>query len=336
MLRNRRGSRRTRFSTWPIHRGGARRLTNDLTSYSGLSVGPDGSEFVAIRNERRATIWTMAMGATGAGVPITVDAAADEGSQGIAFAPDGRLVYTTEASGNPDIWIMNADGSRRVQLTSNPGLDIAPRVTADGRYVVFASDRDGAVRPWRMALDGSGATRLSHEVLFRWRAIPSPDGKWAYYDDTKGGVRKVAIEGGDAQPALPADVIGRLSEPVPANFHEAILSPDGTMLAGHYTEKMDSERIMIVPLAGGALRRYVNAAPPMLWGADSRSIIYFDFASSASNVMRQPLSGGPATSVTRVPDQIFAFALSADQQHLALVRGRVSSDVVLVSTAKPQ
>jgi eukaryotic-like serine/threonine-protein kinase len=320
----------------PYPSGAARRLTNDLTSYSGLSVGPDGSEFVAIRNERRATIWTMAMGAAGEGAPITVDAAADEGSQGIAFAPDGRLVYTTEASGNPDIWIMNADGSRRVQLTSNPGLDVAPRVTADGRYIVFASDRDGAVRPWRMALDGSGATRLSQEVLFRWRAIPSPDGKWAYYDDTKGGVRKVPIEGGDAQPALPPDVIGRLSEPVPPNFHEAMLSPDGTMLAAHYTEKMDSERIMIVPLAGGALRRYVNAAPPMVWGADSRSIVYFDFASGASNVMRQALSGGPPTSVARAPDQIFAFALSPDQKHMALVRGRVSSDVVLVSTAKPQ
>jgi len=36
-----------------------------------------------------------------------------------------------------------------------------------------------------------------------------------------------------------------------------------------------------------------------------------------------------------VRNQIFAFALSPDQKHMALVRGRVSSDVVLMSTAKP-
>ena len=40
---------------------------------------------------------------------------------GVAWTPDGRIVYTTEASGNPDVWIMNADGTRRVQLTSTAG-----------------------------------------------------------------------------------------------------------------------------------------------------------------------------------------------------------------------
>ena len=37
--------------------GVARRITNDLSSYSGLSVAPDGRSFVCIRNERSATIW---------------------------------------------------------------------------------------------------------------------------------------------------------------------------------------------------------------------------------------------------------------------------------------
>lgn len=316
--------------------GAARRLTNDLTSYSGLSVGPDGTEFVAIRNERRAAIWTMSIGESASASQITTDAAADEGAQGIAWTPDGRIVYTTEASGNPDIWIMNADGSRRVQLTSNPGLDIAPRVTHDGRYIVFASDRDRAVRAWRMALDGSGATRLSPEVLGRWRALPSPDDKWVNYDDTKGGVRKVSIDGGDPEPALSQQVLSRLTDPLPPNFHEAMVSPDGASVAGHYTEK-DRERIMVVPLGGGALRRFLTVSPPVIWAADSRSLIYFDFLSGVANIMRQPLAGGAPTPITKfASEQIFAFALSPDQKRVAVVRGRVSSDVVLVSAAKRQ
>ena len=55
----------------------------------------------------------------------------------MAWTADGRIVFTTEASGNPDVWIMGSDGSRRVQLTSAPGQDISPRVTPDGKYVVF-------------------------------------------------------------------------------------------------------------------------------------------------------------------------------------------------------
>jgi eukaryotic-like serine/threonine-protein kinase len=135
--------------------GSARRLTNDLTSYSGLGVSPDGLSFVAIRNERRSAIWTMPLGQPAKAVQVTAEASADEGSWGVAWTPDGRIVYSTEASGNPDIWIMQGDGARRVQLTTSQGLDIAPRVTGDGRFIVFVSDRDGpssttaARRAWR-------------------------------------------------------------------------------------------------------------------------------------------------------------------------------------------
>jgi len=34
-----------------------------------------------------------------------------EGTRGVAFAPDGRIVYTINTQGTNDIWIMNADGA---------------------------------------------------------------------------------------------------------------------------------------------------------------------------------------------------------------------------------
>jgi len=52
--------------------------------------------------------------------------------------------------------------------------------------------------------------------------------------------------------------------------------------------------------------------------------------------MRYPIAGGAATPLTKfTSDQIFTYALSPDQQHAVLVRGRVSSDVVLISTGRP-
>ncbi len=313
--------------------GTSRRITNDLTSYSGLSVAPDGRSFVAIRNERRAAIWTMAPDAPAKGAPITAEASADEGAQGIAWTPDGRLVYTTEASGNPDIWIMNADGSGRVQLTTNPGVDISPRVTRDGRYIVFVSDRDGAMRAWRMALDGGGATRLTSEVVPRWRVSVSNDDKWIYFDSS-GQPRKVSIDGGEAQPALSADLLSQLNEPMPRGFHEAILSPDGTAIAGHYLTDL-GERIVVIPAGGGAMKRYETVPPIAAWAPDGRGLIYIDTRGGVSNLMRQTLSGGaPVPLTTFAAEQIFNFAISPDHKRLALVRGLVSSDVVLVSAAK--
>ncbi len=312
--------------------GDARRLTNDLSSYSGLNVAPDGRSFVAIRNERRSAIWTMAADDAASASAITAEASADEGAQGIAWTPDGRIVYTTEAGGNPDIWIMNADGSRRVQLTTNPGQDVSPRVTSDGRYIVYVSDRDGAARIWRMALDGSGATRLSPDAVLRWRATLSADGRWIYYNDTRSESRKVSIDGGDVLPILSPEVIAKLSGPLPAGFHEPMPSPDGRWLAGHYSTN-EGERIAVFPADGGAIQLLDTVPPSAQWTGDSRGFLYVATRGGVSNLMRRAIATPVPVPVTQFgAEQIFNYASAPDSKRLAVVRGRLSSDVVLVST----
>jgi Tol biopolymer transport system component len=72
----------------------------------------------------------MALANPGNAVQIKSQASSNDGNEGLTWTPDGRLVYVRDASGNPDIWIMRSDGSRRVQLTSNAGRDVSPRVTS--------------------------------------------------------------------------------------------------------------------------------------------------------------------------------------------------------------
>jgi len=188
------------------------------------------------------------------------------------------------------------------------------------------------MRAWRMAPDGSAATRVTSDVVDRWRVTVSPDDKWIYYD-TRGEPRRVSIDGGQHQPTFPPELIGRLTEPLPVGFHEATLSPDGNAIAGHYNTER-GERIIVVPMGGGALRRYESVMPNATWAPDGRALVYYNTAAGVSNLMRQPLTGGPATPMTQfASEQIFSYALSPDQKHLAIVRGRVSSDVVLVSAA---
>ena len=316
--------------------GASRRLTSDLSSYLGLAIAPDGRSFVCIRNERRAAIWTMPFDAASEGTAITAEAGADDGAHGVAWAPDGRLVYSNEATGNPDIWIMAADGSRRVQLTSTPGLDVAPRVTSDGRFIVFTSDRDGAVRAWRMALDGSGATRITADQVLRARVSLSADGKWVYYNDSSGESRRIGIDGGTPEPVFSAEIIKRLGQPLPPDFHEPMPSPDGTLIAGHYTDAASrGERIAIIPLTGGTVKLLPTIPPNATWTPDGKSLVYGETRGGISNLMRQPIAGGKPIPITSYnTEQIFTYAVSPDQKRLAVVRGRVASDVVLISSGK--
>src|SRR5690606_1997158 len=39
----------------------------------------------------------------------------------VTFTPDGRLLFSANTTGKHNIWIMNADGTGRTQLTNDPG-----------------------------------------------------------------------------------------------------------------------------------------------------------------------------------------------------------------------
>ena len=59
-----------------------------------------------------------------------------------AYSPDGKLIaFCSDRDGDPDIYVMNADGANVRQLTNAPGYDGGPFISPDGKWVVFRSDR---------------------------------------------------------------------------------------------------------------------------------------------------------------------------------------------------
>ena len=60
-----------------------------------------------------------------------------------AFSQDGRrLAFIATSDGNPEIYVMNADGSGLVRLTHSIADEASPHFAADGR-VLFSSNRRG-------------------------------------------------------------------------------------------------------------------------------------------------------------------------------------------------
>lgn len=61
-----------------------------------------------------------------------------------AWSPDGRMIaYVSLRDGNPEIYVMLADGSQQTRLTFAPGGDWRPAWLPDSRRLVFTSDRNG-------------------------------------------------------------------------------------------------------------------------------------------------------------------------------------------------
>jgi len=79
------------------------------------------------------------------------------GDRAPRISPDGkRIVYwSIKALEQPDIWMINIDGSNQTRLTKNLFFDVYPSWRPDGEKVIFESDRTGNFDIWQLSLDRS-------------------------------------------------------------------------------------------------------------------------------------------------------------------------------------
>jgi TolB protein len=109
----------------------------------------------------------------------------------------GKLVYTSMASGDLDLWVMNADGSGKKQVTHTAGYDGGAVFSRDGRKLVWRSSHfaDNAAReryrellarnlvaPMKMEIvvadaGGGNARTITHFGCASFAPTFSPDGR---------------------------------------------------------------------------------------------------------------------------------------------------------------
>lgn len=94
----------------------------------------------------------------------------DEGSwMSLDVAPDGSH-FVFDLLG--DLYRLPIEGGTAVRITSGLGFDSQPKISPDGQWITFISDRSGADNLWVARPDGSDARQLSDESQF---GLISPD-----------------------------------------------------------------------------------------------------------------------------------------------------------------
>jgi eukaryotic-like serine/threonine-protein kinase len=314
--------------------GEARKLTNDLNNYQGISLAANPNLLVTVKVDYTSNIWIAPYGKASRAIQVTSGTNIEEGGLGLAWTPDGKIVYTSTASGNWDIWIATADGSHKRQLTANAGRNFCPSVSPDGRYVVFGSDRTGVEDIWRMDINGANLKQLTSGHIAS-RPDCSPDGRWVVYRKGSSGattVWKVSIDGG-----VPAQLTGN-DKPAAS----PVISPDGKLLSYLVLNEQNQPTLNIIPFAGPFaggeiiktidLPADVKMSSNFVWTADGRGVICKRTTGNGSNLWQQPLDGSSPTPLTDFKSQgIPWFDLSRDGKQLALSRSVLSGEVVLIS-----
>jgi Tol biopolymer transport system component/DNA-binding winged helix-turn-helix (wHTH) protein len=325
--------RRSEIWFAPYLTGEPRKIVNDLNQYliQNLSVSANGIVAV-MEGVTESEIWIAPDGDISRAHRVLQGVTPRyEGVDGLAWAPDGHLLYVAYVGESQSIWDMNGDGSDRKQLTTNIGefVDRQISVTADNRYIVFQSNRTGRFQLWRANRDGGGLTQLTSDST-NFQASLSPDGRWIVYvsESSEGPTLwRISIDGGQAT---------RLTNSRASNPQ---ISPDGKWIAYLESSASAPTHLAIIPFGGGEPKKTFalperpgpNLAKRMCWTPDGRALVYRD---TMEGLWRQSLSEQKPQFIKESENVEFKqIAWSNNGKNLAYTEGANLQEIILLQEA---
>jgi Tol biopolymer transport system component len=188
----------------------------------------------------------------------------------------GVIAFYSERDGNPEIYVMNSDGSEQRRLTFSQFEDSSPDWSPDGRQIAFISDRDdpqaGKCFPdcmyqlYVINADGSGEHKLVETEFRTLHPDWHPDGTKLSFDtefNLQGDIYVVNADGSGLQ---------RLIE----DGFWADWSPDGTQIV--FASKRDGSIEIYVADADGSNPRRLTENRQLgyfpAWSPDGRRIAF--------------------------------------------------------------
>ena len=173
---------------------------------------------------------------------------------GVARSNDGRkLAYTSTASGRPNLWLMNSDGTEAHQLVTNDDRQAGAQFTHDDGAVVYSQDRGGNeyFDIYAVPVNGGEPRNLTNtpntsEMVYEF----SPDGKLLAI----GVKQKTAPSINLAVMQWPGGAIRQLTHEADpkASWSENVWSADGRFLYATRSIGIDDSDIFRIDVATGA------------------------------------------------------------------------------------
>jgi eukaryotic-like serine/threonine-protein kinase len=301
--------------------GAAEMITPDLNDYAGVSLS--GNKIVTVGTKLSWNIWVDSIGESQKSTAVSIAPGVGT-NYGLCWTSTAQIVFSSVVGDQLNISRIDRDGSNRVSLT-NVGDNYLPACSAGGRFIVFASNRNGSFNIWRMnADDPSDLKQLTFGDGNFYPSV-SPDNQWVAYDhvaDSAVSVWKVSINGGE-------------SLKVTENYRMPAFSPDNQFLACRYNLESGTHDVAIFSAQDGQPLNHFGV-PNQEWQRvqwiNNRELSYIANVNGVSNIWSYNLDTGTKKQLTNFnSDLIYAYAWSPDHKQVACQRGTNVSDVTMIS-----
>ena len=232
------------------------------------TVSTRGNILAYVDGELNTNIWAIRLTASGRPEGLPQKVISGTGQQiDSEISPDGkRIVFTSDRSGDLEIWVANIDGSNPRQLTSlRAPLTGSPRWSADGRSIAFGSEIGEHGGSFVISAEGGAPRRLTPPGI--WGLVPSwsRDGKWIYFCKNLGGIWKMPVQGGEAVEITKDGLETRESEDGKwLYFSRPLNTPD------------NKTAILKMPVGGGPETLVFNGVTNRFWALAGQYLYFMD------------------------------------------------------------
>ncbi len=324
------------FQIWQVEYPGgeARRITNDANDYRYFDIASDGSFLITSQEKEFYNLWTVPVDDFSKAKQLTFSSELKHGMSGISWTPDGKkLVYALiENVTDSSVWTLDLESLQTRQITFDEAqIDQFPKITPDGKNIIFASNRKDGFHIWQVGIDGTNLRQITGGV---GENVPnvSPDGKWLVYVSppyTGKEIWKKSLEDKNAKPIKLVNATGETS-----------ISPDMKYMIVSYFGKglTDDEkyRYGIVSFAPTDKIQDIGFNPGGLtnnnWKADSSGFYYIDREPVVNNIWFYNIADGSKQKITDFKElQMSRISISPDYQTFAVSRGKKTSNLFKIT-----
>jgi Tol biopolymer transport system component/DNA-binding winged helix-turn-helix (wHTH) protein len=308
--------------------GKSRLVTNGINGDYGISLNSEANSLVAVKSSKFACFLTAPVDNLRKNTHV-LTTISDECPLpfGADWTNDGRIVYSATDDGNADIFTISEDGSERKQLTSDASAEISPKLSADGRFLIFMSNRTGQMDVWRADANGTNTKQLTTNGNVT-DSIISPNGEAVFYlvQNSESKIEtlwRVSING--ENPVRLTDRITRSPR----------ISPDGKTIAC-YISNPETNRMMLALVSAetGEILKYPATPPhddvPFLdWSKDGENLFVVLQRGKPSSFWKIPLNGNAPEEIREWEnDAIFRLAISKNGERVFYEVGNQLNSVV--------
>lgn len=316
--------------------GEVQRISNGLNSFEKVSVSADGKKVLAMQSVRNSNIYVADTKNIAEQQPLTASNSGNFGEVTLDWINNEKVIYASSDEKNPSAnlsTISISDKTRQI-LTSNTDFqsDYA-KTSADGT-IYFLANRGRLINIWRMDNTGENLKQITDgRDGLRLFPAPAPDGKFVYYlhrTRESSSIKRFNLA------EQKEEMFFSREDVIPAGFLS--ISSDGKHLVflnlKNVIEGEDEEigfQATVISIENPnevkfyKIPKYRNS---IKFSPDGTGL---DYAMN-NKFVRQNFQTSEINDLISYPqEQVFNFSWSKDGNKLAISRGKVSQDAVLLT-----